>query len=117
MVWKLAKLVAAYPFSLAVVPQDRVFFQGTIRSNIDPLSAYSDAEIWNVLDPIRMRERVLEAGRRSGIGGQRPDLAVSGRGGEFSCGERQLLSVGPGSPELGGGGDTRRSDRLGRPPN
>ena len=41
----------------------------------------------------KMLERVLRAGKNSGTSGQGIDLAVSGRGGEFSCGERQLLSL------------------------
>ncbi|KAL2912111.1 Transporter of the ATP-binding cassette (ABC) [Polyrhizophydium stewartii] len=34
---------------LTVIPQDPVLFSGTLRSNMDPFSQYSDADIWNCL--------------------------------------------------------------------
>lgn len=33
---------------LSIIPQDPTMFEGTIRSNLDPLEEYTDDEIWEV---------------------------------------------------------------------
>lgn len=34
---------------LSIIPQDPILFQGTMRSNLDPLQQHSDNEIWEVI--------------------------------------------------------------------
>lgn len=34
---------------LGIIPQDPTLFNGTVRSNLDPLSQHSDKEIWEVI--------------------------------------------------------------------
>ena len=34
---------------LSIIPQDPTMFQGTVRSNLDPLEEYTDEEIWEVI--------------------------------------------------------------------
>lgn len=34
---------------LSIIPQDPSLFEGTIRSNLDPLEEHSDPEIWQVI--------------------------------------------------------------------
>jgi len=34
---------------LAIIPQDPTLFHGTIRSNLDPFSQYTDLQLWSVL--------------------------------------------------------------------
>jgi ATP-binding cassette, subfamily C (CFTR/MRP), member 2 len=33
---------------LSVIPQDPTMFEGTVRSNLDPLEEYTDEQIWEV---------------------------------------------------------------------
>ena len=33
---------------LCIIPQDPTMFEGTVRSNLDPLEEYSDDQIWEV---------------------------------------------------------------------
>lgn len=33
---------------LSIIPQDPTMFEGTVRSNLDPLEEYADEDIWEV---------------------------------------------------------------------
>jgi ABC-type multidrug transport system fused ATPase/permease subunit len=33
---------------LSIIPQEPTMFEGTVRSNLDPLGEYSDRQIWEV---------------------------------------------------------------------
>ena len=33
---------------LSIIPQDPTMFEGTVRSNLDPLEGYTDEKIWEV---------------------------------------------------------------------
>ncbi|KPP67727.1 multidrug resistance-associated protein 5-like [Scleropages formosus] len=71
---------------LSVIPQDPVLFIGTIRSNLDPWSHFTDSEIWEVLEKTHMKDTI----------GQLPELLeteVLENGENFSVGERQLLCM------------------------
>lgn len=52
---------------LGIIPQEPMLFQGTVRTNIDPLEQHSDQEIWEVVNKchlseiIRQDQRLLDA--------------------------------------------------------
>eukprot|EP00026_Physarum_polycephalum_P000785 Phypoly_transcript_00786.p1 GENE.Phypoly_transcript_00786~~Phypoly_transcript_00786.p1 ORF type:complete len:1319 (+),score=220.66 Phypoly_transcript_00786:74-4030(+) len=70
---------------MAIIPQDPVLFEGTVRYNLDPFEKYSDSELVRVLNKVRLDNLI------------RNDLGLSTRvaeGGEnLSVGERQLLCL------------------------
>ena len=69
--------------ALSIIPQDPVMFQGTVRSNLDPTSSYSDEQI---LKAVREAELGEDA-----VGGVE-DVVEDG-GGNYSVGQRQLFCL------------------------
>ncbi|KAJ3268407.1 hypothetical protein HDV01_003049 [Terramyces sp. JEL0728] len=69
-----------------MVPQEPVLFQGTVRSNIDPRSEYSDEKIWAALEVCGLKSYIssLEGGL---------EYAISKEGSNFSAGQKQLLCI------------------------
>ena len=71
---------------MSIIPQDPVLFSGSMRYNLDPFEEYSDAELWEVLEQVQLKEAVEELeGQLSG--------AVSEGGSNFSVGQRQLVCL------------------------
>ncbi|GFY83439.1 multidrug resistance-associated protein 14 [Actinidia rufa] len=70
-----------------IIPQDPTLFNGTVRHNLDPLSQYTDQEIWEVLRKCQLREAVQE--KEEGL-----DSLVVGEGSNWSMGQRQLFCLG-----------------------
>ncbi|KAE8684245.1 ABC transporter C family member 7 [Hibiscus syriacus] len=49
---------------LSIIPQEPTMFEGTIRSNLDPLEEYTDEQIWEALDKCQLGDGVrLKEGR------------------------------------------------------
>ncbi|TYJ11829.1 hypothetical protein E1A91_A11G303600v1 [Gossypium mustelinum] len=72
---------------LSIIPQEPTMFEGTIRSNLDPLEEYTDEQIWEALDKCQLGDGVQnKAGRL--------DSSVSENGENWSMGQRQLVCLG-----------------------
>ena len=84
--------------TVAVVPQDPVLFQGTVRSNLDPFhgghsghggghgGGPSDVALWRALEQVSLGRAALSA-----LGGL--DAPVGRGDATFSAGERQLFCL------------------------
>ncbi|GMJ08207.1 ATP-binding cassette C3, MULTIDRUG RESISTANCE PROTEIN 3, multidrug resistance-associated protein 3 [Hibiscus trionum] len=71
---------------LGIIPQDPTLFQGTIRSNLDPLQQHTDQEIWEVLNKCRLANMVRQDQRLL-------DAPVAEDGENWSVGQRQLVCL------------------------
>ncbi|XP_025056144.1 multidrug resistance-associated protein 4 isoform X5 [Alligator sinensis] len=71
---------------ISIIPQEPVLFTGTMRKNLDPFNEYTDAELWNVLEEVQLKEAVEELPDK-----METQLAESGS--NFSVGQRQLVCL------------------------
>ncbi|KAI3467660.1 hypothetical protein Pfo_024323 [Paulownia fortunei] len=71
---------------LSIIPQDPILFQGTLRTNLDPLQEHSDQEMWEVLHKCHFAENVKQDERLL-------DAPVAEDGGNWSVGQRQLVCL------------------------
>ncbi|BFG28968.1 hypothetical protein CerSpe_152420 [Prunus speciosa] len=67
-----------------VIPQEPVLFEGTVRSNIDPVGIYSDEEIWKSLERCQLKDVVAAKPYKL-------NSLVADDGNNWSVGQRQLL--------------------------
>ncbi|KAH9786393.1 ABC transporter C family member 14 [Citrus sinensis] len=70
-----------------IIPQEPVLFEGTVRSNIDPIGQYSDEEIWKSLERCQLKDVVAAKPDKL-------DSLVADSGDNWSVGQRQLLCLG-----------------------
>ncbi|ORY70608.1 ABC transporter [Leucosporidium creatinivorum] len=78
---------------LAIIPQDAVLFNGTLRSNLDPFGVYDDQLLWDALRRAWLVERV--AGAEGSVQASRFTLEtpIEDEGANLSVGERSLVSL------------------------
>jgi len=67
---------------MSIIPQDPVLFAGSIRYNLDPFDQFTDNEIWDILERIRIKNFVESL-----------DMKVNEDGTNFSVGQRQLMCL------------------------
>ncbi len=71
---------------LSIIPQDPVLFTGSLRLNLDPFEAHSDAELWHALELAHLKKFVQQSE------GQLL-MEISEGGENLSVGTRQLVCL------------------------
>ncbi|PIK59583.1 putative ATP-binding cassette sub-family C member 8-like [Apostichopus japonicus] len=71
---------------ISVVPQEPILFNGTIRENIDFDGRLADADIWDILEKVQLKDKIARL--HTGL-----DSFISAGGSNFSLGEKQLLCL------------------------
>ncbi|XP_077981024.1 ATP-binding cassette sub-family C member 4-like [Glandiceps talaboti] len=71
---------------LSVIPQDPVFFSGTLRYNLDPFSKHDTTSLWNSLERVQLKSAVEKLPNQL-------DTEMAESGGNFSMGQRQLVCL------------------------
>ncbi|KAI0502262.1 hypothetical protein KFK09_017209 [Dendrobium nobile] len=72
---------------LSIIPQDPTMFEGTVRTNLDPLEEYTDEQIWEALDCCQLGDEVRKKENKL-------DSIVAENGDNWSVGQRQLVCLG-----------------------
>ncbi|RCV24892.1 hypothetical protein SETIT_5G122800v2 [Setaria italica] len=72
---------------LSIIPQEPTMFEGTVRSNLDPLGEYTDNQIWEALDCCQLGDEVRKKELKL-------DSPVVENGENWSVGQRQLVCLG-----------------------
>ncbi|XP_032517438.2 ATP-binding cassette sub-family C member 4-like [Danaus plexippus] len=67
---------------ISIIPQEPVLFSASLRYNLDPFDKYTDADIWNALEQVELKNSVSSL-----------SAEVESGGVNFSAGQRQLLCL------------------------
>ncbi|KAL8290351.1 hypothetical protein RQP46_002609 [Phenoliferia psychrophenolica] len=85
---------------IAIIPQDALLFNGTIRTNLDPFGVYEDAVLWEALKRAWLVDRDAELEEAANLDGSSSpanrfslDLHIDDEGLNLSVGERSLVSL------------------------
>ena len=72
--------------NLAIIPQEPILWNGTLRFNVDPFNLYTDEQIWNALASVCLRDTVDNLDGKLLF-----QVAGSGANFNFSNGQLQLI--------------------------
>ena len=72
--------------SIAYIPQSPFLIQGTIRENLDPSRRFTDDELWEYLEDVRMKETIKKMDREL-------LTEITESGNLFSIGQKQLICL------------------------
>ncbi|KZP16437.1 ABC protein [Athelia psychrophila] len=84
---------------ISIIPQDPLLFSGTIRSNLDPFSLYTDAYLWDALHKSYLTTKAPDVDTEYEKSSEIPvsrytlDTVIECEGANLSVGERSLLSL------------------------
>ncbi|KYN32705.1 hypothetical protein ALC56_12984 [Trachymyrmex septentrionalis] len=67
---------------ISIIPQEPVLFSATLRDNLDPFYKFHDADLWSVLEEVKLKHMVGSL-----------DYHVEQDGSNFSVGQRQLVCL------------------------
>ncbi|EGI62548.1 Multidrug resistance-associated protein 4 [Acromyrmex echinatior] len=67
---------------ISIIPQEPILFSATLRDNLDPFYKFHDADLWSVLEEVKLKHMVDSL-----------DYRVEQDGSNFSVGQRQLICL------------------------
>lgn len=71
---------------IAVIPQEPVLFEGTVRWNLDPFQEFHNEEIWEALEKAHLKKKIAKEAEKL-------ETLLNAEGAIFSLGEKQLFCL------------------------
>ncbi|XP_062444048.1 ATP-binding cassette sub-family C member 6-like [Rhea pennata] len=71
---------------ITVIPQDPVLFSGSLRTNLDPLNQYTDADIWTALELTQLKNFIADLPEQL-------EYKCTEQGENLSTGQKQLVCL------------------------